>query len=252
MSGDISLRVLSYNIHKGFDISNVRYVLSLIKQAIRSVDVDIIFLQEVIGSHSKHLKRNIEWPTLSQFEYLADEFWPHHAYGRNAVYRKGDHGNAILSRYPIRSSKNFDISATRVAQRGILHAEIELPERERMINCLNVHLDLMHSARLRQVNQLCGLITERVGSQQPFILAGDFNDWSQRLSLTIERQIGATEIFKQVRGCHAATYPARFPLLRLDRIYVRGLCAVEAHVLRGAPWATLSDHAPLFANLRFE
>ena len=247
-----SLRVLSYNIHKGFNLGNVRYVLSMIKQAIRSVDVDIIFLQEVIGSHVSHLKRNQERPTLSQFEYLADEFWPHHAYGRNAVYRKGDHGNAILSRYPIKSFKNFDISATPLAQRGILHAEIELPETGMILNCMNVHLDLMHSARLKQVNQLCGLIGQWIQPHEPFILAGDFNDWSQRLSSTIEHQIGAKEIFKHAHGSHAATYPARFPLLKLDRIYVRGLDSLSAEVMLGAPWAKLSDHAPLFATLKFK
>ena len=246
-----NIRVLSYNIHKGFNLGNVRYVLSMIKQAIRSVDVDIIFLQEVIGSHVSHLKRTREWPTLSQFEYLADEFWPHHAYGRNAVYRKGDHGNAILSRYPIRAFKNYDISATQLAQRGILHAQIELPGSGRILNCMNVHLDLMHTARLRQVKQMCGLIGEWIEPHDPFVLAGDFNDWSQRLSSTIEQNVGAKEIFKHTRGSYAATYPARYPLLKLDRIYVRGLDTLAAQVMRGSPWATLSDHAPLFAELQF-
>lgn len=249
MTSSNSLRILSYNIHKGFTVGNVRYVLSTIKKAIRTVDVDVIFLQEVIGSHVSHLKLSEDSPTLSQFEYLADEFWPHHAYGRNAVYRKGDHGNAILSRYPIKSFKNHDISATRLAQRGILHAEIEIPETKQIVHCLNVHLDLIHSARMKQVNQFCGLIQKWFPAEMPFVLAGDFNDWSQRLSTTIEQHVGAVEIFKNLRGNYAASYPASFPIFKLDRIYVRGMKPIEAQVMSGSPWATLSDHAPLYAVL---
>src|SRR4051794_16201417 len=95
-----SIRVLSYNIHKGFSTGNRKFVLKRIKVAIRKVHPDLVFLQEVLGHHEIHKKNVQDWPNQSQFEFLSEELWPHYAYGRNAVYTYGNHGNAILSKYP--------------------------------------------------------------------------------------------------------------------------------------------------------
>lgn len=60
--------------------------------------------------------------------------------------------------------------------------------------------------------------------------------------------LGLQEIFHHLHGHYARSFPARFPLLSLDRIYVRGLVPHHAEVLRGAPWGALSDHLPLAAS----
>jgi len=39
------------------------------------------------------------------------------------------------------------------------------------------------------------------------------------------------------------------PLLRLDRIYVRGFNVLASQVHRGAPWSLLSDHLAVSAEL---
>ena len=52
-------------------------------------------------------------------------------------------------------------------------------------------------------------------------------------------------------GIRLPTYPSRLPLLHLDRIYVRGLHPVSAHVPHGRAWARMSDHLPLVAELSF-
>ena len=106
-----SLRVLSLNAHKGFTFLNRRFVLQELREAVRAVAADLVFLQEVIGSHALHARRHTNWPPTPQYEYLADSLWRDHAYGRNAVYPQGDHGNALLSRYPIRSHRNHDSSS---------------------------------------------------------------------------------------------------------------------------------------------
>ena len=87
------LKVLSYNIHKGFSVGNRRFVLERIRQAIRTVHADVVFLQEVLGQHEKHRIHVQGWPSQTQFEFLADQVWPHHAYGKNATYTAG-HGFA--------------------------------------------------------------------------------------------------------------------------------------------------------------
>src|ERR1700745_327025 len=96
-------RVLSYNIHKGFTARNRRFVLREIRDAVRGLDPDFVFLQEVLGEHQgRRLRVGCAWPEKPQFDVLADELWPHFAYGRNADYEDGHHGNAILSKVPIR------------------------------------------------------------------------------------------------------------------------------------------------------
>jgi endonuclease/exonuclease/phosphatase family metal-dependent hydrolase len=247
----MKLRVLSYNIHKGFSVGNQKFVLAKIREALRTIPLDLVFLQEVLGAHDEHAKFFEDWPMEPQFEFLADEAWPHYAYGKNAVYEAGHHGNAILSRFPILEYSNHDISTNSLERRGILHAAIEIPEQQVKVHCLNVHLNLFQRARRKQLAALGARVASIFPDSEPYILAGDFNDWSSKASHLLEKSIGAVEVFHSTCGRHAATYPSRIPFLRLDRIYVRGLVPSVARVLTGKPWSDLSDHAPIYSEIGF-
>jgi len=228
-----SLTILSYNIHKGVSALKTRSVLKSIREALQELSVDIVFLQEVTG-------HNV------QFEYLAHEIWPHHVYGRNAVFRNGEHqGNAILSRYPIVAFENVDITRNRFEKRGILHAQIDIPGFKRPLHCFNIHLNLLHRDRIKQIKTTTARLKKLLPEHEPMILAGDFNDWSARLSSVLKKEIGVEELFKITKGAHPTTFPSGFPFLRLDRIYIRGLMPESAEVLSGMPWKKLSDHLPI-------
>src|SRR3954470_12326563 len=141
------LRILSYNIHKGFSTRNKRFVLKRIREAIRDVHADLVFLQEVLGQHDAHSQKVSNWPTEPQFEFLPEELWPHYAYGRNAVYTSGHHGNAILSKFPIEYWENIDISTNRMERRGLLHSVLHLPKRKKPLHAICVHLGLLEADR---------------------------------------------------------------------------------------------------------
>lgn len=245
-------RVLSYNIHKGFSSGNRRFVLVAIRQALRSLAPDLVFLQEVVGAHERHAQRHTDWPSASQFEFLADSVWPHHAYGRNAVYPAGHHGNAILSRGRVASWENCDISTNPLERRGMLHAVLHGEGKAPSLHAICTHLDLHGFGRAMQVGRLCARVAAAVPPDAPLIIAGDFNDWRSRSARRLELDLGLVEVHRAVHGRHARTFPAMRPLLALDRIYVRGWVPVRAEVLRGEPWRALSDHAPLLAELRPE
>jgi endonuclease/exonuclease/phosphatase family metal-dependent hydrolase len=66
------MRVLSYNIHKGFSLFNTRFILKSIRDNIREVAPDLIFLQEVLGNHDGHARRIKGWPQESQLEDQGD------------------------------------------------------------------------------------------------------------------------------------------------------------------------------------
>ena len=84
----------------------------------------------------------------------------------------------------------------------------------------------------------------------PLIIAGDFNDWQNRMSATLARELDVQDVFHLHSGAPARSYPARLPLLRLDRIYVRGFGVIHSEVHVGGAWQRLSDHAALSARLK--
>ncbi|MFA7438377.1 endonuclease/exonuclease/phosphatase family protein [Castellaniella sp.] len=280
MSG---IRVVSYNIHKGRSATGGRESLADLRLGLYGLRPDLLFLQEVQGRNQAQVSLD------AQHESLAAALHMEAAYGCNAVRAATDHGNALLSRYPILSFENQDISDHRLEQRGLLHAVVEMNGVP--VHCLVVHLGLLAGGRVRQVEALVDRIRRLVPDPEPLLIAGDFNDWSNRLAPLFVEQLGLVEVFSAApqgvdevyRLRHTVarlrqrlpwtadaalratpelafhgqarttppprTFPAMFPWLRLDRIYQRGFAVRKARVLHGLPWKQLSDHAPLVADL---
>lgn len=244
-----ALKVLSLNTHKGFTLFNRRLVLHELREAVRKVGADIVFLQEVIGENTDYSSRYTQWPQHSQYEFLADSIWHSYAYGRNAVYPDGHHGNALLAKFPIITYDNHDVSTGHAEGRGLLHCVLDVPGIAQGLHTICVHLGLSGAERRAQLQQLCALIEQRVPPQAPLIVAGDFNDWLRRAHRPLRDRAALREVFIETRGRAACSFPARWPLLSLDRIYVRGLQIAAPAVLSVRPWSHLSDHAALFAEL---
>ena len=242
-----SLKVLTVNIHKGFTFFNRKFILPELREAVRKIGADVVFLQEVTGSHTQHGSKFDNYPDTPHYEFLADSIWPDFAYGRNAVYNKGDHGNALMSKFPIVRFENHDVSITGPERRGLLHCELQIPGRETNLHAVCVHLSLREDHRTLQMEKLCDLIKKQVPVQAPLIVAGDFNDWRHRALIQLADGAGLHEVFVTANGHPARTFPARRPLLRLDRIYVRNAIGHKPSVLPRKPWSHLSDHAPLAA-----
>ncbi len=249
--GNVKIRVLTVNTHKGFTAFNRRFMLHELREAVRDTSADVVFLQEVLGEHegwSKHKKSRDHWPPQPQYEFLADSIWHDHAYGRNAVYPEGHHGNALLSKYPISRWQNRDISLNGIERRGLLHCELNVQNVSRPVHTVCVHLSLRESHRQKQLARLAELVNS-IPANEPLIVAGDFNDWRLKGQALLKQTTDLVEVFSLERGLPARTFPASMPTLRLDRIYIR---AAESHapvVLPKSPWSKLSDHRPLLAEV---
>ena len=239
------LNVLTINVHKGFTLFNRRFILPELREAVRATNADLVFLQEVHGSHQQHAVRHPAWPETPQYEFLADSMWPQFAYGRNAVYPHGDHGNALLSKFPIAHYENLDVSIHGNEQRGLLHCRLEVPGHEQ-VHAICVHLGLREAHRQSQVQLLLKRL-DSLPAQAPVIIAGDFNDWRLKADAVLSQRL--VEAFGEHFGSPARSFPARLPLLRLDRIYLRNAMPAKAQVLSMYPWSHLSDHAPLAAEI---
>lgn len=243
----MKLRILSYNIHKGFTIGNRDFILEQIRLALREMNADILFLQEVLGDHQDKKHHIPDWKTAIQFEYLADTVWPHFAYGKNAVYPEGHHGNAILSKFPIIDWSNHAISTNRFEHRGLLKAKVQIPETGKELLLANVHLNLLQGGRDLQTD----MIIDHMKSEEvlPWILVGDFNDWNRKISPRIETTLGAKEAFRFLHGKTPATFPSFGPMLSLDRVFVHRMTPIKAQALTDSHWKSLSDHLPLYVEI---
>ena len=260
----MKLRIATWTIHKGVSSLGRRPRVPGIKQALAGIGADIVFLQEVQGRHDLLALKHASWPSQSQHEFLATDT-QHSAYGKNAVYDHGHHGNALLSNFPITTIRNHDVSDHAFESRGILHCVVTVDSR--IIHCCVIHLGLFAGSRFRQTEALIEAVSTSAPSDAPLLIAGDFNDWTNSLSESLCERLGVTEVFDRhltasrfgsylrrlsgrgPRKAPARTFPAAMPMLQLDRIYVRGFDVVDAKVLFGASWARLSDHAPIITEL---
>lgn len=219
-------RVLSFNIHKGYGWNVSQSTLHSIHENISLLQSDIVFLQEVRGS---------------QVNLLSSTSWNHTSYGKNVVYAKGHHGNAILSKFPIIHWDNIDLSMHRFEKRGLLHSMIQVTETEH-VDLLCIHLGLFRSDRKKQIKKIVDYIESTISSENNLILGGDFNDWGSDATKPLIEGLGLKECFLEHHGAYARTYPAWTPFFRLDRMYYRGLKSLSAHRLLKKSWRNLSDH----------
>lgn len=237
-------RVLTLNIHKGFSMSSRRLVLSQIREQLRASRANLVFLQEVVGDNERHRRKHKQWPADTQLEFLADTVWTHHAYGKNAIYQHGHHGNAILSERPFISWDNIDVSVHNFSQRGFLHGELAGG-----IHLVCLHLGLLENERKRQTEQLVDYLSHHIDEKTPLIIAGDLNDWRQRCHRRLIEGLGLQEAHEVMYGRCARTYPLVFPMLPMDRIYCRGFKVRHCERLHGAGWRQFTDHCGLITDL---
>ena len=237
-----TLRVATYNIHKGVQgVGPVRRLeIHNLGHAIEQLDADIVCLQEVRKMNRLGERRFARWPEQPQADFLCPEGY-HAVYETNAYTRHGEHGNALLTRWPIVRHRHEDMSDHRFEQRGLLHVELMLAGQR--VHAIVVHLGLIKGSRVRQIAQLGEFIRREVPKDEPVVVAGDFNDWGARMRVAMNA-MGLVDL----PGMRALTYPSRLPLTQLDFVYARHLRPVSLHVPRGRIWGRMSDHLPLVAE----
>ena len=236
--------ILSFNIHKGFHFFLRSYHLKKLRSIIVSSGADIVFLQEVLGFHPEKYKDHHKME--NQFEFLADQTWSHFAYGKNAIYASGDHGNAILSKHPFGFFQNFDLTTNSFEKRGVLHGCIEVDHHK--VHLLCVHLNLTEKGRQKQIREIVSYIEMNVPSHEPLILAGDFNDWQLKGEKLLTELIDLKAAHYDSTGKIIKSFPAHLPLLSLDRIYYRHLNILQSQSLSIPARELTSDHLPILAT----
>jgi len=212
----MKLKVLSFNIHKGLNWNNTVPTLEKLKTFLVKENPDIVFLQEVVGENKIFSEKFADWMS-NQLEFLADSIWSEYAYAKNAVYDQRHHGNVILSKFPIVKQEQVNISTNKLEQRGILYCEIDL--KGQSLHCFNVHLNLTHFGRKKQYKEITEYVKSKVSESSALIVAGDFNDWNQKATSLLAKNLNILDAHKSIHQFYAKTFPSIYPLFSLDRIY---------------------------------
>jgi len=249
------LRVATYNIHKGVRGLGAARRLEIhnLLLGVEALDADLVFLQEVRLHHTGDARRFeqtwLGWPDKGQAEFLAPDGYVS-AYRSNATTRHGEHGNALLSRWPLGEIGHRDVSDHRFEQRGLLHVPVIWNGVR--IHAVVAHFGLIHASRMRQAKRLIEFVTRELPAGEPVLVAGDFNDWGERLDEPMAAAGLVRALNPDPRQPRRPTFPSRVPVFALDRIYMRGFRCEATMVPRGSAWARMSDHLPYVAELELD
>ena len=234
------VRIATYNIHKGKSFFLRKNILNEINHFLHSNNkaYDLIFLQEVRDFHAKEYLKN---PIL-QTETLSNGMYKYF-YGQNKTYKQGHHGNAILTNHNVNITKNFDISVNKLETRGFFVLTVEV--NNTLINIASTHLNLRKGDRLKQIDLIESII-EKNYPDQPFILAGDFNDFDSG----VEGKLKELDFHNMT---NRKSFPHIYPLFNLDKIFVRNIFIdkVDSFIAKPSNHILLSDHLPIELDLTF-
>jgi endonuclease/exonuclease/phosphatase family metal-dependent hydrolase len=234
-SGTSPLVVATYNVHRCIGRDGCM-VPERVAAVIRELDAQLVGLQEVDSCANAGLSGG-------QMERLAQATGLTAIAGPTLRRADGHYGNVLLSARQVLEVTRWDLSVAGREPRGAIDATVDTGRGE--LRVLVTHLGLQAAERrvqLRRISQMLGSADER-----PVLLMGDINEWlplSPRLR-ALRARVG--------RSPWKATFPARWPLLGLDRIWVRPPRAVLAlSVHRSALARAASDHLPLKASIALD
>ncbi len=229
---DQPVRVATWNIHGGVG-NDRRYDPARIIAVLRGVRCDIVALQEVasLALHGEFLRQ------------LHDALGLHVVTGRTLTRRNAEFGNALLSRFPVVRNQSIELTVGHHEPRNAIDAWLDVDGRE--VRVVATHLGLRPAERREQVRRILDALA--AGPRSVTVLMGDLNEWYLwgRPLRWLHARFASTAA--------PPTFPARRPVLALDRIWAypsERLTRVATH--RSVLARVASDHLPLLAQLSLD
>ncbi len=227
-----TLKVISWNVH-GCVGADSRRDVDRVARVLSGADADLIGLQEVdcrkpLTSGETQLER---LASLTSLDAVA---------GPTRHEGEGFFGNALLSRHSIGDVASIDVSVRGREPRGILRGRLRIGKQS--VELFNTHFGLNRRERRRQVQRL--IEAADALHDATLIVLGDFNEWRARAAALVR----LSAAFGAVPA--VGTFPSRFPLLALDRVWVRPRTALKSVSAMQTPLAKVaSDHLPIRADV---
>jgi endonuclease/exonuclease/phosphatase family metal-dependent hydrolase len=237
------MRILSYNIQKGFGGRDRRYNFERTIATIEHENPDIICLQEV--DHNERRSHYDDQPKILEeyFRFRASD------YQFNHKVHAGGYGNMLLSRFPFHSVSQVCLKLMHRKKRGAQVVIVDTPEGQLLL--VAWHLGLREKQRHQQVSYLLDHVDMQSKLHLPSLIIGDFNDWRNTLANGPFAQHGFEQITRP--PSRFRTFPAYLPIGSLDKAFYRGPILIkDARVVRNHLTREASDHLPILLDFHIE
>jgi endonuclease/exonuclease/phosphatase family metal-dependent hydrolase len=230
------VKVVTYNVHRCQGMDR-RTRPERIAAVLRSIDADVVALQEVVGAGATG---------ASQAEELGAALGMGWVMATARRFRGHQYGNVVLSRCPIVNHLEHDLSWKTCERRCLQRVDIDV--RGHVLHVYNVHLGTAILERRYQAQRLATIVSDRHVAGAKLVL-GDFNEWMRGMTTTLMssrmKSVNLRDYLPRRR-----TYPGLFPILHLDHIYYAGALEIEGiELARTRLSLVASDHLPLVATV---
>lgn len=224
-----ALRVATYNVHSCVGTDR-RHDPERILHVLKEIDADILALQEVGG----YFIDGVE-----QAHFFEHRLGMKALMSPNMRRRQSEYGNLLLAKGELGRHRLIELTVVPFEPRSALDCMVETPHGD--VRVIAAHLGLFRGERRRQVKFIADVIAKR---PHPFtVVMGDFNIFGAERAIL--QQIGAPERLPKLR-----TFPSRYPLISLDRIWTMPNAGViQQHVHRTPLSRVASDHLPMVAEI---
>lgn len=225
--------VASYNIHRCIGTDGVRDPRRT-ADVIQTLGADVIALQEVDIGPGETAEGAV------QMEFLAHTVGLHAISGPTMQRGEGHYGNVLLTRLPVLDVRKLDLTVFRREPRGALDVDLDVAGAR--LRVMATHLGLMPGERRWQVQRILEAVEG--DNRVVTVLLGDINEWfvHGRPLRWLHARFG--------QGAGGRTYPSRFPLLKLDRIWARPQGVLRNFTIHVTPLSRqASDHLPVSAEI---
>lgn len=238
----MKMRIATYNIHKCRGMDR-RVRPERIADVIRELNADVIALQEVVSINNAD-------PLTDQARFIAEQLGYDFRFGETRRHGMGAYGNATLSRLPIVTSENYDLTWRRRERRGAFRCDIRFGDST--VHLFNVHLGTAFFERRHQGRVITQDVIHRDGIDGPRIVVGDFNEWTKGLASTL--MSGEFQsVDARLLARFGRTYPGILPVLHLDHFYFDRCFRLKGAKLHRSKLALVaSDHLPIAADLELK
>lgn len=233
-SASPELSLASYNIHRCIGSDGI-YDPGRIRAVLQELDADVVALQEV----------EVYRDDPGLLEYLCQDSGWQAIHGITLSRENGKYGNALLSRLPVEEVYRQDLSVGEREPRGALHAKLQRDQLS--LRVIATHFGLRPGERRKQARLIArALDSESRAIEKPevTVLMGDFNEWFLwgNTLRRLQRHF--------MPAPSPATFPSRFPLFALDRIWLTpGPARTDVKAVKSPLTRTASDHLPLLARV---
>jgi endonuclease/exonuclease/phosphatase family metal-dependent hydrolase len=234
-----TIKIVTYNIHKCKGIDG-RVSPERIVSVLQEVDADVIALQEVVSKNGGGVSH--------QARFIADALMMDCVSGPNIVSEAHEYGNIVLTRLPISSHRNHNISVGHREPRGCLQVDVKV--KDTLIHFFNTHFGTAYLERARQARALFD--EDILGGNKisgPRILVGDLNDWFAGHAIRRLRN-ELRDASPGLQGWRKRTHPCLLPIFKLDKIFIESSIQLSrCYVHRSRLARVASDHLPLIAHV---